>query len=156
MEQRRQNDTKLVKGRLVITGMGVISPLGNNIEEFKKNLFNGVCGIEKLHIPFKDQEFVFPVASVKDFNIAEHMDEKKAVLLDRFSHFAVASAVQAYKDSGLELTEEEMTRTGVITGTGVGGQNTIEESYMKLLGESKTIRVHPFTIPRLIDRKSVV
>ncbi|MCL2474386.1 MAG: beta-ketoacyl-[acyl-carrier-protein] synthase family protein [Alphaproteobacteria bacterium] len=136
--------------KLVITGLGVISPIGNSVEEFKKNLFNGVCGIEKINFPFKGQDFVFPGAPVKNFNVAEHMDEKKAALLDRFSQFAVASAIQAYKDSGLELTEEEMLRTGVISGTGVGGQNTLEESYMKLLGESKTVRVHPFTIPKLM------
>ena len=133
--------------KIVITGLGVVSPIGNSVEDFKTNLFNGVCGIGKLDFPFKDQNFTFPGASVKNFAF----DEKKAALLDRFSQFAVDSAEQAFKDAGLNnLSEEEMLRTGVISGTGVGGQSTLEESYLKLLSDSKTVRVHPFTIPKLM------
>jgi len=135
--------------RIVITGLGVISPIGLDPAAFKDNLFKGVCGIETVDFPYRGQQVLFPAAPVKNFDITKYMDEKKAHLLDRFSQMSVAAAVQAMKDANLTLTPETAERTGVITGTGVGGQNTLEESYMKLLGTGMP-KVHPFTIPRLM------
>jgi nodulation protein E len=135
--------------RIVITGMGVMSPIGQSVAEFRKNLFAGTCGIESVGFPYRDNEIRFSAAPVKNFTIEKWMDVKKASLLDRFSQMAVAAALDAMRDSGLTLTPETAERTAVITGTGVGGQNTIEESYMKLLGSGPP-RVHPFTIPRLM------
>ncbi|MDX2028108.1 MAG: beta-ketoacyl-[acyl-carrier-protein] synthase family protein [Alphaproteobacteria bacterium] len=136
--------------RIVITGMGVISPIGQSVAEFQKNLFAGHCGIEDAGFTYRGSEVRFPAAPVKGFKAEDWIDAKKASLLDRFSQFAVAAAEQALKDSGLVLTPEMAERTGVITGTGVGGQNTLEESYMKLLDANSSPRVHPFTIPRLM------
>jgi nodulation protein E len=135
--------------RIVITGMGIISPIGLDVPTFRENLFKGVCGIESVNFPYRGKEVRFPAAPVRNFDIAPYMDAKKATLLDRFSQMSVAAAVQAMKDSGLVLTPEMAERTAVITGTGVGGQTTIEESYMKLLGDGMP-KVHPFTIPRLM------
>ncbi len=135
--------------RIVITGLGVVSPIGLDVASFKDNLFNGVCGIESATFSYRGSDVQFPAAPVKNFDITEYMDAKKASLLDRFSQLSVAAAMQAMKDSGLTLTPEMAERTAVITGTGVGGQNTLEESYMKLLGNGPP-RVHPFTIPRLM------
>lgn len=135
--------------RIVITGMGVISPIGLDVPSFQENLFKGTCGIESVAFQYRDQEVCFPAAPVKNFDITKYMDAKKASLLDRFSQLAVAAATQAMQDSGLTLTPETAERMAVITGTGVGGQNTLEESYMKLLGDGPP-RVHPFTIPRLM------
>jgi len=135
--------------RIVITGMGVVSPIGLDVDTFRNNLFNGLCGIESVRFPYRGKEVVFPAAPVKDFDVSKYMDAKKANLLDRFSQMSVAAAMQAMEDSGLALTPESAERTSVITGTGVGGQNTLEESYMKLLGDGMP-RVHPFTIPRLM------
>ena len=134
--------------RIVITGMGVISPIGNNIADFRTNLFAGKCGIDS--VSFRGQEVRFPAAPVTDFRIEDTLDPKKAGMLDRFSQFAVAAATQAFRDSGLELTPETAERMAVITGTGVGGVNTIEDSYVKLLDTQGSGRVHPFTIPRLM------
>jgi nodulation protein E len=136
--------------RIVITGMGVISPIGQTVSDFQKNLFAGKSGIESVGFHYRDSEVRFPAAPVKDFKIENWMDAKKASMLDRFSQFAVVAALQAVKDSGIDLTGELAERTGVITGTGVGGQNTLEESYMKLLDSKSSPRVHPFTIPRLM------
>lgn len=136
--------------RVVITGMGVISPLGNSIETFSRNLFAGVSGIGTVTFDWAGRPHTFPGAPVRDFEIAQYMDPKKAGFLDRFSQFAVAAARQAFDASGLKLSEDEALRTAVVTGTGVGGQNTLEESYMKLLGGNPNPRVHPFTIPRLM------
>lgn len=136
--------------RIVITGMGVISPIGQNVAEFRKNLFEGRGGIGTLAFPYSGSEVKFPAAPVCDFKPENWIDPKKTSLLDRFAQFAVAAALDALKDSGLHLTPELAERTAVITGTGVGGQNTLEESYYRLLTPGPSQRVHPFTIPRLM------
>jgi len=136
--------------RIVITGMGAISPIGQNVAEFQKNLFAGHCGIESVGFTYRNNEVRFPAAPVKNFKVEDWIDAKKASMLDRFSQFAVAAALQAIRDSGLQLTSDMAERTAVITGTGVGGQSTLEESYLKLLDEKSSPRVHPFTIPRLM------
>ncbi len=136
--------------RIVITGLGVVSPIGNKVEDFLANLFAGRGGIGTIAFPFRGAEARFPGAAVKDFRIEDYIDAKKAPMLDRFAQFAVAAAIQAFQDSGLTLTPETAERMAVITGTGVGGQNTLEESYYKLLDTNGSGRVHPFTIPRLM------
>lgn len=136
--------------RIVITGMGVIAPIGQTVDTFQQNLFNGVSGIESVGFTYRRNEVRFPAAPVKGFQAEDWIDAKKASLLDRFSQFAVAAALQAVRDSGITFTPETAERTAVITGTGVGGQTTLEESYMKLLDEQSSPRVHPFTIPRLM------
>ncbi|MER2519146.1 MAG: beta-ketoacyl-[acyl-carrier-protein] synthase family protein [Bdellovibrionales bacterium] len=136
--------------RIVITGLGVISPIGQSVAEFGQNLFAGRCGIESATFTYRNAEVKFPAAPVKNFKIEDWIEPKKASLLDRFSQFAVAAALQAMKDSGLVLTPEDAERMAVITGTGVGGQNTLEDSYMRLLDANGSPRVHPFTIPRLM------
>ncbi len=136
--------------RIVITGMGVISPIGQNVDTFRQNLFAGKGGTESAAFTYRNSEVRFPAAPVKDFSVEKWIDPKKASLLDRFSQFAVAAAQEAIKDSGLVLTPETAERMAVITGTGVGGQGTLEESYMKLLDNNSSPRVHPFTIPRLM------
>ncbi|MDR3425070.1 MAG: beta-ketoacyl-[acyl-carrier-protein] synthase family protein [Alphaproteobacteria bacterium] len=136
--------------RIVITGLGVVSPIGNSIDTFRAGLFSGHGGIGTLSFPFRGQEVIFPAAVVKDFKIEDYIDAKKTPMLDRYAQFAVGAAVQAFRDSGLVLTEESASKMAVITGTGAGGQNTLEESYYKLLDPAGSGRVHPFTIPRLM------
>ena len=136
--------------RIVITGMGVISPLGHTVQDFQTNLFAGHCGIAPMGFTYRGAEVFFPAAQVKDFRAEDWIDPKKVGLMDRFAQFAVAAATQALRDSGLTVTSDNAERIAVITGTGVGGQNTIEESYTKLLDPNASPRVHPFTIPRLM------
>ncbi len=136
--------------RIVITGMGVIAPIGQTIEIFEHNLFAGHSAIESVGFTYRGAEVRFPAAAVKDFNAADWMDSKKIPLMDRFAQFAVAAALQAVKDSGLIINADNAERMAVITGTGVGGQNTLEDSYMRLLASEGSPRVHPFTIPRLM------
>jgi len=136
--------------RIAITGMGVISPIGHSVQAFQDNLFAGKGGIESATFSYRGNDVHFPAAPVKDFDIGKWMDAKKASMLDRFSQFAVAAALDAVKDAGITFTPQTAERTAVITGTGVGGQNTLEESYMKLLDANSSPRVHPFTIPRLM------
>jgi nodulation protein E len=136
--------------RIVITGMGVVSPIGHSVAAFRQNLFEGRGGINTVTFPYSGNAVKFPAAPVRDFKPENWIDPKKLSFLDRFAQFAVAAALDAIKDSGLDLTPELAERTAVITGTGVGGQNTLEESYYKLLTPSASQRVHPFTIPRLM------
>jgi len=136
--------------RIVVTGLGVISPIGQDVATFEKNLFNGVGGIRLVDFPWRDRVIQYPLAAIPDFDPAAWMDPKKAVMLDRFAQFAVAAAKQAFADSGLSLTPETAERMAVITGTSVGGQTTLEESFTKLL-PSDNPRAHPFTIPRLMS-----
>jgi nodulation protein E len=140
----------LTTRRIVITGLGVISSIGRSVSAFQQNLFNGVCGIESTRVTWHGGEAFFPAAPVKDFRAEDWIDPKKVPLLDRFAQFAVAAALDAVKDAKLVLTPETAARTAVITGTGVGGQNTVEESYVKLFSGNGPPRVHPFTIPRLM------
>ena len=134
--------------RIVITGMGVISSIGQSVAEFRQNLFAGKSGIDTLTFPYSGNPANFPAAPVRDFTPENWIDPKKLPLQDRFAQFAVAAALDALKDSGLNLTPEMAERTAVITGTGVGGQTTIEESYYKFLEPGSSQRVHPFTVPR--------
>jgi nodulation protein E len=136
--------------RIVVTGMGVVSPIGLSTAEFEGNLFAGRSGIGEAFFTHRDKEVRFPVAAVKGFDPEKYIDAKKVPLLDRFAQLAVAAAQGAMTDSGLELTPELSERTGVIVGTGVGGQNTLEDSYTRLLNPNGSLRVHPFTIPRLM------
>ena len=130
--------------------MGVVSPIGHDVASFRANLFAGRGGIKTKTFSYRGKDVSFPAAPVEDFKPETWIDPKKLPLMDRFAQFAVAAAQQALDDSGLQLTAESAERMGVITGTGVGGQNTLEESYMKLLLPESSPRVHPFTIPRLM------
>src|ERR1700679_2931002 len=109
--------------KIVITGMGVISPIGQNVTDFKDNLFAGKGAISDATFSHKGKDVRFPAAPVKNFAPEQYIDPKKVPLLDRFAQFAVAAAKQALADSGLVLSPELAERTAVITGTGVGGQN---------------------------------
>lgn len=138
--------------RIVITGMGVVSPIGQSTGDFGRNLFAGKGGIGR--ISFERFGAHFPAAEVADFKPENWMDAKRVPLLDRFSQLAVAAARQAFDDSGLKLDSASAARMAVITGTGVGGQNTLEDSYTQLFNPGgplgPSMRVHPFTIPRLM------
>lgn len=136
--------------RIVITGMGVVSPIGSSVAAFRKNLFAGQRGIGEIAFTHRGKQVRFPAAAIRDFDPEKYINPKKVPLLDRFAQLAVAAARQALLDSGLTLTPELAARTAVITGTGAGGQNTVEDSYVRLLDPDGTARVHPFTIPRLM------
>lgn len=136
--------------RIVVTGLGVVSPIGQDVSTFSQRLFAGDGAIAMKDFPWRDRVVRYPVAAIPDFDPGQWMDPKKAQMLDRFAQFAVAAAGQAFADSGLTMTPELAERTAVITGTSVGGQTTLEESFTKLL-PAENPRAHPFTIPRLMS-----
>jgi 3-oxoacyl-[acyl-carrier-protein] synthase II len=137
-----------LKRRVVVTGLGVVSPIGTGVEKFWKNLVAGVSGVDiiKRFDPVEIGLSVHIAAEVKDFNPELYFDKKEAQKVSDFIKFAVASAEEAIKDSGLLEDKFDPYRVGVIIGTGIGGLRDIEEQ-QKVLMEKGPRRVSPFFIP---------
>lgn len=135
--------------RVVVTGMGVISPIGNSVDDFWKSLKEGKSGISKIE-SFDASEYPTQIAGeVKDFDYKEFLSRKEAKRMDRFTQFAVCAAGQALKDSKLDLEAIDMTRFGAILGCGIGGIQTLEDQHKRLLKKGPN-RVSPFLIPMMI------
>ncbi|KMY45351.1 3-oxoacyl-ACP synthase [Bacillus sp. FJAT-27916] len=135
--------------RVVVTGMGAVSPLGNSVKENWEKAINGVSGIGPLTRVNAD-EFPAKVAGeVKDFEITDYVDRKEARKMDRFTHYAIAAAKMAVEDSKLEITPENAERVGVWIGSGIGGMETFEQQYDVFLKRGHR-RVSPFFVPMLI------
>ncbi|MGO4268463.1 beta-ketoacyl-ACP synthase II [Paenibacillus sp. TAF58] len=136
--------------RVVITGMGVVTALGQDLETFWGNLTSGKSGVSLIE-NFDVSEYPTRIAAeVKDFNIENYVDRKDSRRMDRFVQFAVAGAVNALKDANLNVKEDtDPERVGVSVGSGIGGLNTWEEQHRILL-EKGPKRVSPFFIPMMI------
>ncbi|MDQ0876475.1 3-oxoacyl-[acyl-carrier-protein] synthase II [Paenibacillus sp. V4I3] len=136
--------------RVVITGMGVVTALGQDLETFWGNLTSGQSGISLIE-NFDVSEYPTRIAAeVKDFNIENYVDRKDSRRMDRFVQFAVAGAINALKDANLNVKEDtDPERVGVSVGSGIGGLNTWEEQHRILL-EKGPKRVSPFFIPMMI------
>jgi len=139
--------------RVVVTGLGVITPIGNTVDTFWNAILSGKSGVS--HLTAFDPTY-FPcqiAAEVKDFNPKEFMSDKDARRLDRFVQFGLAASKLAVVDSGLDLDKEDKNKIGVITGSGIGGLHTIEREYREYLerGPQKgPTKITPFLIPMLI------
>lgn len=139
-----------MENRVVITGMGVVSPLGNEIDRFWDNMKQGVCGLDLIESFDTSEGYDIKVAGeVKDFDATEYISKKEIRRLDRFSQFGIYAAMKAVKQSGLNIEEEDPTKIGVIVGTGIGGLATIEREANNLLTKGPR-RVSPFFIPMSI------
>jgi len=137
--------------RVVVTGLGAVTPVGNNPEETWKNLVAGKSGAAPItHFDaslFKTQF----ACEVKDLNVNDWIDRKEARKLDRYTQLAMISAIQGVKDSGIDLEKEDLNRIGVVYGVGIGGIKTFEEEvtyYGK--NEDKGPKFSPFFIPKMI------
>ena len=132
--------------RVVITGLGAITPIGNNVEEFWNGIKEGKCGIDEI-TRFDTSDFKVKLAGeVKGFSVEDYIDKREAKRMDRFSHFAIVASREAWKDSGLDKEKENMERVGVIIGSGIGGIETIETENRKCV-EKGPDRVSPMYIP---------
>ncbi|MCF7824562.1 MAG: beta-ketoacyl-ACP synthase II [Candidatus Marinimicrobia bacterium] len=140
----------MMKKRVVITGMGVVSPLGNEVETFWNNLVSGTNGITTQDWLVEEGYNATVAAAVKDdLDIADVVDFKESRRMDPFTRYSVHSAKAALNQSGLNIKEEDPTRIGVIIGSGVGGLFTFEEQHNMLI-KSGHRRVSPFFIPMMI------
>jgi len=135
--------------RVVVTGVGVISALGENAAEFWNALIEGRSGIRPMQAVDRTQLRFQNGAEVQNYNPSKYFDEKEQSLLDRFAQFAVVAAREAVGDSGIEFTQELKERTAIITGSCVGGQQTEDEGFVSLY-KNGSPRVNPFTIPRIM------
>jgi len=135
-----------VKRRVVITGLGIISPVGNDIPTAWDNIVNGRSGIGRIS-RFDPSAFSCHIAGeVKGFDVTQVIPAKEARNMDTFIHYGLAAGVQAWRDSGLEVTEANADRIGVIVGSGIGGLPRIEETHSELL-ERGPRRISPFFVP---------
>lgn len=138
-----------MKKRVVITGLGCVTPVGIGKEEFWNNIKSGVCGVDTV-TNFDASTFQTQVAAeVKNFNAEEYINKKELKRLDKFTQYAIASAKMAVEDANLDLEQIDKERMGVIIGTGIGGVATIEQQH-KILLEKGNKRVSPFFVPMMI------
>jgi len=136
----------LSKRRVVITGIGIISPVGSRLDDAWHNVRDGVSGIALID-DFDTSTFPTRIAGqVKGFNVDDYLSTKDARKIDPFIHYGIAASIDAIKDSGLEVTEENGHSIGIAMGSGIGGIKTIEENHNKMLAGGAR-RVSPFFIP---------
>jgi 3-oxoacyl-[acyl-carrier-protein] synthase II len=138
-----------MKRRVVVTGIGAVTPLGNTAEETWSAVKAGKSGVGPLTRVDAEKFPAKVAAEVKDFDIEQYVERKEARKMDRFTHYALAASLMAHKDSGLEINEENAHRVGVWIGSGIGGMETYEQQFLTFQ-ERGTRRVSPFFIPMLI------
>lgn len=136
--------------RVVVTGLGCITPIGNNVEEFWKGIENTKCGVDEITAFDTTDYKVHLAAEVKNFNPEDYIDKKEAKRMDRFTQLAIVAAKETMADSKLKVDEIDSTRFGLIIGSGIGGIITIHEG-STILNEKGPNRVSPFFIPMAIS-----
>lgn len=138
------------KRRVVVTGIGAVSPVGNSAEESWESVINGKSGIGLLTRLDSEQFPVKVAAEVKDFDIEQYIERKEARKMDRFTHYALAASIMAMKDANLEKLDEDLAvRTGVWIGSGIGGMETHEQQF-EMFQKRGYRRVSPFFVPMMI------
>ena len=132
--------------RVVITGIGVVSPVGNNVETFWENIVGGVSGVERSPILMRSDSPWKIAGEVKDFHPETWINRKDVRRMDRFAQLAVAAGHEAVKDAGLKIDASNQDNIGVFVGSGIGGLGTLFEQ-AKILVEKGPDRVSPFLAP---------
>jgi len=136
--------------RVVVTGLGALTPLGNSVEEYWNGLINGVSGAAPITY-FDASNFKTQFAcELKNFVATDHFDRKEARKMDRFTQYAMVVADEAIADSGLDLENEDTTRIGVIWGAGIGGLETFQNEVLNYAKGDGSPRFNPFFIPKMI------
>ena len=138
--------------RVVVTGLGALTPVGNNVAETWENLVNGVSGAGPI-THFDASKFKTQFAcEVKNFNPNDHLDRKEARKMDLYTQYAIVVAKEAIEDAAMDLDNEDKTKIGVIFGVGIGGIRTFEEEMIAYAGIKDTIgpKFNPFFIPKMI------
>lgn len=135
--------------RVVITGIGALSPIGNDAKTTWANALKGVNGIDKITRLDTENYNIHLAGELKDFNIEDHIDKKEARRMDRFTQYAVVAAREAVQDAKLDINDQTANRIGVWIGSGIGGMETFETAHTTLV-ERGPRRVSPFFVPMLI------
>ena len=136
----------MAKRRVVITGLGIVSPVGIGVNQAWQSVVNGKSGIGRI-THFDPSLFACQIAGeVKDFDVTQYLPAKDARRMDRFIHFGLVAGMEAFKDSGIEVTEKNAERIGVNIGSGIGGLPMIEDTHNDFLGGGPR-KISPFFIP---------
>ncbi|MBV8497433.1 MAG: beta-ketoacyl-ACP synthase II [Gammaproteobacteria bacterium] len=138
------------KRRVVVTGLGVVSPVGSTVKSAWEAVLRGESGIGPVT---RFDVSAFPVrigGAVRDFDVTQYMSPKDARRMDEFQHYGVAAGVQAVSDAGIDFTRADATRCGVICGAGIGGLGTIEAEYSEYLKAMSPRKISPFFVPATI------
>ncbi|PKP41703.1 MAG: beta-ketoacyl-[acyl-carrier-protein] synthase II [Bacteroidetes bacterium HGW-Bacteroidetes-13] len=136
--------------RVVVTGMGALTPIGNNLETYWQALVNGVSGAAPITY-FDTEKFKTKFAcELKNFDVTDFIDRKEARRLDKFSQYAMIAADEAILDSHLDLDKTDKSRVGVIWGAGIGGLETFQDEVLNFAAGDGTPRFNPFFIPKMI------
>ncbi len=140
----------MVLRRVVVTGLGALTPIGNNIEEYWNGLINGVSGAAPITY-FDASKFRTQFAcELKNFNVEEFIDRKEARKMDRYAQYAMVSSEEAMKDANFDLDKIDKDRAGVIWGSGIGGLETFQIEVLNFAAGDGTPRFNPFFIPKMI------
>lgn len=138
------------KRRVVVTGLGAVTPIGNNVKDFWAGIRQGKVGIGSI-TKFDTTDYKVKIAAeVKDFNAKEHMDPRSARRMDPFCQYAVVAAKEALEDAGIDMTKEDSFRAGVIVGSGIGSLPQVENNYEKILTKGPG-KVNPLMVPMMIS-----
>jgi len=136
--------------RVVVTGLGALTPIGNNVNDYWTSLVNGVSGAAPIQ-QFNAEKFKTQFAcELKNFNVEDYLNRKEARKLDQFSQYAMVSVAEAMADSGIDLEKINLERTGVIWGSGIGGLKTFQDEAAEFALGDGTPRYNPFFIPKMI------
>jgi len=144
---------RIMKNRVVITGLGPVTPVGIGKNKFWQSLIQGKCGIDRISY-FDTENYPTKIAAeVKNFDYTNYISVKEANRMDKSTQFSVVAAMLALEDSKLKITEKDSYSAGVITGSGIGGIGTLEKQH-KILLEKGPGRVSPFFVPMMISNIS--
>ena len=138
------------KRRVVVTGLGAVTPIGNNVKDFWAGIREGKVGIGSI-TKFDTTDYKVKIAAeVKDFNAKDHVDPRSARRMDPFCQYAVTAAKEALEDSGIDMEKEDSFRAGVIVGSGIGSRPQVENNYEKILTKGPG-KVNPLMVPMMIS-----
>jgi 3-oxoacyl-[acyl-carrier-protein] synthase II len=138
------------KRRVVVTGMGIVSPVGSTLDTAWSNVLNGVSGIAPIT---RFDTSAFPCrfgGAVKDFVLEKYLPAKEARRMDEFMHYGIAAGIDAMADSGIDLARTDLDRAGVVTGSGIGGLYTIQEEHNAYVAANSPRKISPFFVPSTI------
>jgi 3-oxoacyl-[acyl-carrier-protein] synthase II len=136
--------------RVVVTGLGALTPIGNNIAEYWDGLINGRSGAAPITYYDTEKHKTKFACEVKNFDVGQYMDRKEARRLDKFAQYAIAASDEAIKDSGITTENTDKYRIGVIWGAGIGGLETFQEEVISYAKGDGTPKFNPFFIPKMI------
>lgn len=136
--------------RVVVTGLGALTPIGNNLQEYWNALISGKSGAAPITYYDTEKHKTKFACEVKNFNVEDYIDKKEARRMDKFAQYAIVASDEAIKDSGLDLEKINKYRVGVIWGAGIGGLETFQDEVLAYAKGDGTPRFNPFFIPKMI------